>query len=383
VTPFALGLPRSISFGAGTAAQLGAITTALGGRAFLVTGANPDRHADVLRGVPIVASAQVAGEPTVPEAAAAAAAARAAGAQLVVAVGGGSAIDLGKAVAMLLGNGGEPLDYLEVVGRGLPITRRSSPFVAVPTTAGTGAEATANAVLAVPEHGLKASLRSPLMVPDHAVVDPLLTLGCPPAVTAASGMDALTQCLEPYLSLRANPVTDGWARTGLRAAGRGLRAAFADGGDVAARTDMALASLLGGLSLANAKLGAVHGFAGPLGGMVEAPHGALCAALLVPVCRANLARADARLRARFDDVARWLTGAPEAVAEDGLAWLETTVDLLAVPGLSAYGLGPADAPEAVAKAARASSMAGNPVVLDGTELAQVFLDALAGPGARR
>jgi alcohol dehydrogenase class IV len=376
MTPFALGLPRRIAFGAGTADQLGAITAGLGARVFLVTGSSPHRLASVTAGLPVVGAAQVRGEPTLQDAREAAEAARAARADVVVAVGGGSAIDLGKAVAMLLGNGGDPLDYLEVVGRGMPITAPSAPFVAVPTTAGTGAEATANAVLASPEHGLKASLRSGSMVPDVALVDPLLTLGCPPAVTAASGLDALTQCLEPYLSSKANPVTDGWARTGLMAAGRSLRTACAEGADVPARTDMALASLLGGLCLANAKLGAVHGFAGPLGGMVDAPHGALCAALLVPVCRANLARADAALRSRFDDVGRWLTGRPDAAADDALAWLAQTVAQLGVPGLAAFGLTGGDTAEVVEKAAGASSMAGNPVLLRPHELAAVFREAL-------
>src|SRR5207245_3337075 len=159
------------------------------------------------------------------------------GADVVAAVGGGSVIDLGKAVAMLLGNGGDPLDYLEVIGAGRKITRPSVPLVAVPTTAGTGAEVTANAVLASPAHRVKASLRSPTMLPRVALVDPLLTLGCPPHVTAVSGLDALTQCLEPLVSVRANPVTDGLSREGLRRAGRGLRRAHADGSDTGARTD--------------------------------------------------------------------------------------------------------------------------------------------------
>lgn len=377
---FELALPGRISFGAGCSRQLPAIVAGLGTRVLVVTGSNPARVDELVQplrdGADALEVVTVAAEPTVDDARASVAAGRALGAEVVVAIGGGSPIDLAKATAMLLGNGGDPMDYIEVVGRGQPITLPSAPLVAVPTTAGTGAEVTANAVLSVPEHAVKASLRHPSMVPRHALVDPGLTLECPANVTAAAGMDALTQCLEPYVSRRANPVTDGWARTGLRAAGRSLRAACADGSDLAARTDMSLCALMGGLALANAKLGAVHGFAGVIGGMAAAPHGAVCAALLAPACRANLARADDDGRRRFAGIARWLTSDPAAEPEDAITWLAATRDELAVPGLASYGLTEAHADEVVAKAARASSMQGNPVELSLEELTVIFLAAL-------
>ncbi len=378
VTTFALNLPQRISFGPGSVDELPSAVSAFGSRILLVTGSNPARVARVTGalGDPEVFCAPR--EPTVDDARAAAQAGRRVGAEVVVAIGGGSVIDLAKAAAMLLSNGGDPLDYLEVIGRGQPILHPSLPMIAVPTTAGTGAEVTANAVLGSAEYQIKASLRSALMIPRHAVVDPVLAVDCPPAVTAASGMDALTQCLEPFVSNKANPVTDGWARTGLIHAGRSLRAAYTDGADVAARTGMALASLLGGLALANAKLGAVHGFAAVLGGMSDAPHGAICAALLVPVCRANIARADGPLAARFDDAARWLTGDGSAVAADGLAWIEQTRTLLDIPPLSAFGLSADRSAEVVAKAARASSMQGNPVRLSEPELLEIYREALTG-----
>jgi alcohol dehydrogenase class IV len=379
---FDLALPARITFGPGRAAELPGIVAGLGSRALVVTGGSPDRVEHLLAPlraqVDALTVVRVADEPTVQDARRAAEEGAGIGASVVLAIGGGSPIDLAKAAAVLLANGGDPMDYLEVVGRGLPITRDPLPLVAAPTTAGTGAEVTANAVLGVPAHGVKVSLRHPRMVPRHAVVDPELTLGCPPAVTAASGMDALTQCLEPYLSKRANPVTDGWARTGLIAAGRSLREAHADAADLAARTDMAMCSLLGGLALANAKLGAVHGFAGVIGGLSGAPHGAICAALLAPVCRANLARADVDLRRRFDDVGRWLTGDPGARAQDGIAWIEHLVSDLGIPALASLGLGPGHAGEVVAGAARASSMQGNPVALSAEELTAVYLAALEG-----
>jgi alcohol dehydrogenase class IV len=284
-------------------------------------------------------------------------------------------------VATLLGNGGDTLDYLEVVGSGQAITRPAVPCVAVPTTAGTGAEVTANAVLAVPSHRIKASLRSPLMIPRVALVDPLLTVSCPPPVTAASGLDALIQCLEPFVSVQATPLTDGLAREGLRRAGTGLRAAYADGGDLAARADMATCSLLGGMALANAKLGAVHGLAGVIGGTADVPHGLACAALLAPVIEANvraarLSPSGADVLERYTEAAALLTRQSDASVEDGLAWIRETLTLLQVPGLAAFGLGPQQADDIAAKALVSSSMKGNPVPLSHADLEAILLQAL-------
>jgi alcohol dehydrogenase class IV len=336
----------------------------------------------------------VAAEPTVELARAGVAAAREHGADIVAAIGGGSVIDAGKAVAMLLGNGGDPLDYLEVIGSGRAITRPAVPFIAVPTTAGTGAEVTANAVLASLEHRVKASLRSPLMIPRIALVDPQLTVSCPPPVTAASGLDALTQCLEPLVSPRASPLTDGLASEGLRHAAAGLRAAYADGEDLTARADMATCALLGGMALANAKLGAVHGLAGVIGGIADVPHGIACATLLAPVIEANVqalrSRGDGVQRGqggqgvqgvhpaldRYARAARLLTGEPAASVQDGLAWIRQTLTLLAVPGLATFGIGPQHADEIAAKALTSSSMQGNPVVLSHGDLKATLLRAL-------
>ncbi len=368
-----------VLFGAGRAAELPGVLAGLGTRALVCTGRDPARHAGLLAGLGVPAEVfPVAAEPTVELARAGVAAAREHGADVVVAIGGGSVIDAGKAVAALLGNGGDPLDYLEVIGSGRPITRPAAPCVAVPTTAGTGAEVTANAVLASPAHRLKASLRSPLMIPRVALVDPGLTVSCPPPVTAASGLDALTQCLEPFVSGRANPLTDGLAREGLRRAAAGLRAAYADGGDLAARADMAVCALLGGMALANAKLGAVHGLAGVVGGSADVPHGLACATLLAPVIEANVRALPAGHPAldRYAEAARLLTGQPAATIEDGLAWIHETLVLLAVPGLAAFGLGPEHADEIAAKAMTSSSMQGNPVPLSHEDLRAALIQAL-------
>jgi alcohol dehydrogenase class IV len=382
---FEFATAARIMVGPGRAEKLPTVLAALGSRVLVCTGAKPERQAQLLASVGLPAAVfPVAAEPTVELARAAVATAREHGADVVAAIGGGSVIDTGKAVAMLLANGGDPLDYLEVVGSGQDITRGAVPCIAVPTTAGTGAEVTANAVLAVPSHGVKASLRSPLMIPRVALVDPLLTVSCPPAVTAASGLDALTQCLEPFVSVQATPLTDGLAREGLRRASAGLRAAYADGSDTSARADMALCSLLGGMALANAKLGAVHGLAGVVGGVADVPHGMACAALLAPVVEANVrvlrastpgAVADDFLD-RYAEAARLLTGHPAASIEDGLAWIRETVALLAVPGLAAAGLGRRHLDDIAAKALTSSSMKGNPVALSQADLKAILLQAL-------
>ncbi len=379
---FGFATAGRIMAGAGRAAELPGVLAGLGSRVLVCTGANPARHAGMLAGLGLPAVVfPVAGEPTIELARAGVAAAREHGADVIAAIGGGSVIDAGKAVAMLLGNGGDPLDYLEIVGSGREITQPAVPCVAVPTTAGAGAEVTANAVLAAPAHHLKASLRSPLMIPRVALVDPQLTVSCPAPVTAASGLDALTQCLEPYVSVQANPLTDGLAREGLGRAAAGLRAAYADGNDLAARADMAVCALLGGIALANAKLGAIHGLAGVIGGTADVPHGMACAALLAPVIEANVQALRSRqpghpALARYAETARLLTGKPAASTEDGIAWIRETITLLQVPGLAAFGIRPEHADDVAGKAIRSSSMQGNPVALSHTDLRAILLQAI-------
>jgi len=321
------------------------------------------------------------GEPTVDVVRQGAQLAREADCAVVIALGGGSAIDAGKAIAALLANGGDPLDYLEVVGQAKPLTRPSAPFIAIPTTAGTGSEVTRNAVLASPEDGVKASLRSPHMLPALAVVDPELTLDLPRALTASTGLDALTQLIEPCVSNRANPMTDLYCAEGLRLAASALRRAWRDGHDLAARTDMSFASLLGGLALANAGLGAVHGFAAPLGGMFDASHGALCAALLPHAMRMNIAALNAspshsESLLRYAAVARILTGRADATPDDGADWVDHLCRDLEIRPLSAYGVRPTDVPALADKAARASSMKANPIALTQGQLEELLTRAI-------
>ncbi len=306
--------------------------------------------------------------------------ARSFGAELIIAFGGGSALDAGKAIAAFATNHGDVFDYLEVIGRAQPLANPSLPVIAVPTTAGTGSEVTRNAVLASPEHGVKVSVRSPSMLPRVALVDPTLTYTMSPAVTAATGLDALTQLIEPFVSVRANLMTDAFCREGLHHAARALLPAVRRG-DHTARGEMSFASLCGGLALANAGLGAVHGFAGPFGGMFGAPHGAVCAALLPEVCAANVRALrkrvpDHRSLQRYREIATILTGSDDATIEDAIAHLRSLITGFEIPPLSTYGFTAAHIPELVEKARVASSMKANPIVLLVSELSAILYACL-------
>jgi alcohol dehydrogenase class IV len=378
---FEFATAQRIVFGQGTVAELPVIALGYGKRAFVVTGKDRIRRAGLLadleaKGLTCIIFG-VAGEPTVDLVRAGAMAFRDAACHLVIAIGGGSAIDAGKAIAALASNPGDILDYLEIVGRGSALPQPPVPFIAVPTTAGTGSEVTRNAVLASPEHRVKASLRSPLMLPRVALVDPELTFGLPPALTAGTALDALTQLIEPYVCNRANPITDALCLDGLRHAARCIPML----GKPESRMGMSYASLLGGFALANAGLGVVHGFAAPVGGMFDAPHGAVCAAILPHGMRANLSAlrrraAESQAIDRYREIAAILTGDADANAEEGCLWVEDHVQALGIPRLASYGIQTGDVPDIVEKAARAGSMKANPVSLTAEELSNVLMSAI-------
>ena len=365
-----------IVFGPGAAKKaLPETAKAMGVRPLLVTGRRSPLPYEA--GVRYI----VSGEPTVQTARDGVALYRKEGCDFVVAVGGGSVIDAGKAIAALVTNSGEPLDYLEVVGRGASFEHSPAPFIAVPTTAGTGSEVTRNAVLGVPEHQVKASLRGQAMLPKVAIVDPELCIGLPSEITVFTGLDALTQVIEPFVSIRANAMTDLYCLEGMRRVRRSLRNAFHDGSNLEARADMSYASLLGGLSLANAGLGVVHGFAAPIGGMFPAPHGGVCAALLPHGMRANIRALRSRAPAhealrRYKVVAEVLTGNPGAEPEAGIDWVAQLCSDLNVAPLSRYGITSAHVAELSEKASKASSMKANPLPLSPEELKEVVASAL-------
>ena len=370
MTSFTFATAGRIAFGAGRRAELAAAVAALGSRPLVCTGSDPSRHAELIATLPGARTFAVPGEPTLNLVRAGAAAARARGADVVVGLGGGAVLDAAKIIAALATNGGDPLDYAEVIGEGRPLAVRSLPVVAVPTTAGTGSEVTANGVVTSPEHKVKVSLRSASMLPAVALVDPELTIACPPSVTAHAGLDALVQCIEPFVSPFANPLVDGFCREGIRRAASGLRRAYTHPDDVEARSDVSLCALLSGLALANGKLGAAHGLAGPLGGYLGAPHGAITAAVMVAVSEHNLTGAGAVAVARYAEVGELLTGRRDPRAF--LDWWAETASQLGVPGLAELGLD-ADGIEPVAEAAsKASSTKGNPVPMTTADLAGVL-----------
>lgn len=386
---FEFATATRIAFGSGSLAELSAAARALGRRPLVVTGRNParaQRALDLLADAGLSpATFPIEHEPSTEDIVRAVTHAREHACDFVIGFGGGSALDSTKAIAALLTNPGDLHDYLEVVGRAQPLPQPAAPCIAIPTTAGTGSEVTRNAVLSAARPGaatrVKVSLRSPHMLPRLAIVDPDLTRDLPPTLSATTGLDALTQLIEPYVSSRANPLVNALCVEGIRRAARSLRRTVENGRDTAAREDMSLASLFGGLALANAGLGAVHGFAGPIGGLFPAPHGALCAALLPHVIEANLAALQSRAPthpslARYDELARLVTNQPHATAPDLVHWTRDLISVLRIPPLSAYKITRDDFPLIVEAAAQASSMKANPISLTPAELTTILTRAL-------
>jgi alcohol dehydrogenase class IV len=382
---FEFATATRILFGAGAIEKSGKIITDLGRRALVVTGSSPDRSKPFLNvlcehGVEHHLFS-IDGEPTVSVVEQGKRYADQEKCDLVIGFGGGSALDAGKAIAILVANPGDINNYLEVIGRSQPFVNPSIPYIAIPTTAGTGTEVTRNAVLGSKEHRIKVSLRSPSMLPRLAIVDPQLTYNLPAQITAFSGMDALTQLIESFVSNKANPLTDAFCREGAKRVARSLERAFVDGTDAAAREDMSLASLMGGLALANAKLGAVHGFAGPMGGMYDAPHGAICARLLAPVILVNIIalherQPESEALQRYTELATILTGNNSSRPEDGIAWVERVTKKFEIPPLSYWGIKEDEFEVLIEKAAVASSMGGNPIKLTVKEMRQIIDKAI-------
>ena len=382
---FEFATASRIIFGQGTVKEVAPMASKMGNCALLVTGRNVERAGPLSgslknTGMKIV-TFSVSDEPTIELTIEGVELARQNASDIVIGMGGGSVIDTAKAIAALLTNSGDIIDYLEVIGRGKPLSRPSAPCIAIPTTAGTGAEVTKNAVLTSKEHKVKVSLRSPTMLPDLAIVDPELTYSMPPSLTASTGLDALTQVLEPFVSVKSNPLTDTICIEGLKRAARSLHRAFKDGSDTKAREDMAIVSLFGGLTLANSKLGAVHGIAGPMGGMFPVPHGVICARLLPFVVEVNV-RALQRHKSqqyllRYDQVAQVLTGKSNAKAEEGIARIHDLCDALDIPGLSDFGITEDHFPDLIASSKKASSMKGNPVNLTDEELTEILQKAVS------
>jgi len=374
-----------IILGSGVSKEIGEHAAELGRTALLLvnqSGADPSVVLSSLGQAGIATRIlTVKGEPTIQLVEAGVKDAKASGCDLVIGFGGGSAIDAAKAIAVLARNPGEIMDYLEVIGHGRMLERPGWPVIAIPTTAGTGAEVTRNAVLSSPERHIKVSLRSSLLLPRLALVDPELTMSLPPAVTAATGMDALTQVIEPFVSKRASLLVDPLCREAMARGVNALKRAYRDGADLQAREEMSLVSLFSGLALANAGLGAVHGFASLIGGMFEAPHGAICARLLPEVMRVNIKALQERQPqdgklSRYQEAARLLTGEPAATLMDSIDLIKELCLELGIPDLAVYGISSGDITTLVSQAPNTSSMKANPIVLSAVEMREILESAL-------
>ena len=384
--PFSIArLPR-IEFGSGALEKLPEISAGYGSRLLLVTGQRS--FAESEPGTRLFAQlhqrgmaweqVRVSGEPSPEFVDATVAALRGTPFDAVVGIGGGSALDAAKAIAGLLRPGNSVMDHLEGVGPELPYHGPSTPFIAVPTTAGTGSEATKNAVLTAPG-GFKKSFRDDRLVAEWAIVDPDLLATCPPALIAADGLDAFTQILESFVSTRANPLTDALARSGIMAARDALPALHRQQ-SAAARAPMAYASLMSGICLAQTGLGAVHGLASPLGAFFPIPHGVVCGTLVAAATASNIAALEARAPdhpalPKYGEIGRRFAMQKGLSGPDARAFLVDSLRRwevqLALPRLAAYGIGESDLPRIVA-ASRGGSMKTNPIVLTDAELTDIL-----------
>ena len=307
---------------------------------------------------------------------------RGAGIECVLGIGGGSVLDAAKAIAGLLKPGNSVMDHLEGVGPEHPYQGPPTPFIAVPTTAGTGSEATKNAVLSVPgPQGFKKSFRDEKLVPEYAVVDPDLLASCPPALIAANGLDAFTQLLESFVSTRAGPYTDALALSGMGAVRDGLLAWYEGNSNAAeGREKMAYAALVSGITLAQTGLGSVHGLAAPLGAFFSIPHGVVCGTLMAAATRVNIEVMEARdpqnpALAKYAQAGRLFRGRSHVDEVGARVFLLHTLDTwtrrLGLPSLSSLGVSDADIPRVVADC-RGSSMRTNPVALTDDEVARIL-----------
>jgi len=383
-TRFEFATAKWIIFGEGSANKIADNALNLGSKPLIVTGKNKNRCKflldDFTKKKIKFEIFSVTGEPTTQVVTECLNMAKHSKTDVIIGIGGGSAIDAGKAVSALITNGGDLFDYLEVIGRGKPINKPTIPFIAVPTTAGTGTEVTKNAVIKSNEHSVKVSLRSPFMLPDIAILDPMLTYSMPKEVTASTGLDAFTQVIEPYVSIKANMLTDAICKEGIKRISRSLLKAFNNPTDAKAREDMCIGSLFGGIALANAKLGAVHGFAGPMGGMIGAPHGVVCGILLPYVIKANIKALEERkptseVFKKYEKVAKIVTKNEKAKPRDLIRWTDELYEKLNMPHLSEVDLKEEQIEELISKAKISNSMKGNPIVLTDEELKGIIKDA--------
>jgi alcohol dehydrogenase class IV len=381
---FEFSMATRILFGEGRLSEVASIAASKGNRAFILT----DSYERVEKLIKSLLDLKmsfyifvVKNEPTINIVLMAIRILRESIFDVIISMGGGSTIDAGKAANALAVNPGDPLGYFEVIGSGDIIKVPPLPFIAIPTTAGTGSEVTRNSVISFPEKGIKVSLRSPFLQPTVAVVDPELSYSMPPKLTASTGFDALTQVIEPFICNASTPLTDTFCRAGIFLGSKSLLLAYNNGNNRSARQDMSLVSLFGGLALSNARLGAVHGLAGPLGGLHPIPHGVICACLLPLVMEANFRAMRSRMPnspilIRFTEIAQLLTGKSNSDAGEAITFLFELKEKLSIPHLGKYGLVPDEIPKLIEQAQNSSSMKGNPIKLSDLELISILEQAI-------
>ena len=388
--PFSISQLPKIEFGAGSINKVPSIAASFGKRALLVTGGrsfvNSDHWEKLQKDLKAQGitweSLKVSGEPSPGLVDEVVSNLRGMDFDVVIGIGGGSVMDGAKAIAGLLKPGNSVMDYLEGVGPELPYAGPATPFIAVPTTAGTGSEATKNAVLSLQgKKGFKKSFRHETLVPRYAVVDPDLLATCPPELIAANGMDALTQLLESYVSTKANPFTDALAMSGLTAARDSLLHWYDGVGDVGdARAKMAYAALLSGITLAQVGLGSVHGLASPLGAFFPIPHGVVCGTLVAEATRVNIETMESRdaenpALVKYSKAGRLFRG--KAHLDDAGArvvlvhTLAEWTEHMKLPRLASYGVAESELDHVVTHC-RGSSMKTNPIVLTDAEVRTIL-----------
>ena len=364
---FSFESPTGIYFGAGESERLADLPAPYGRRVLVLTGRSwlsssgwQDRLKKILQKYTVRFFACASGEPSVESIEEAREGVSDFDPEVLVAVGGGSVLDTAKALSALISLKESPLEYLEGVGKGRRLEEPGIPWIAVPTTSGTGAEVTKNSVIRAKEKGAKKSLRSPYLIAAYAVVDPELTLDLPLRITGISGMDALTQLIESYVSRKAQPMVGALVRDALPGMLTALKKLSEDLQDLDARTDAAYGSMISGIALANAGLGAAHGFASGIGGLFDIPHGLICAVCLPYVVERNATEIEA-------PIGRLLREAGLYTGGDPLGWLVAEIRALFEPyglekDLRSFGIG-RDRIEEIAERSSGSSMSGNPVPL--------------------
>jgi alcohol dehydrogenase class IV len=373
--------PTRIIFGKGGFRKCGVLARELGNNALVITGSGKvsvDGLRNLLRAEGIKwTEYRVKDEPNIGIILDGIRIAKDAKCDHVICLGGGSVMDAGKAIAAMMTNPGNLMDYLEVVGKGNSVNIQGLPVINIPTTAGTGSEITRNSVILVPEGKVKVSMRGKGMVAAIALIDPELTYSLSPETTATTGMDALTQVIEAYMSNSANPISDAYAIEGIRRGAESVLKAFQHGRDEEARENMVLTALFSGIALSQAGLGAVHGFAGVIGGLTDAPHGAICACLLSSALRANFEEINKKIDdndslIRFSKISQILTGTSTASPQSAIQWIRDLCKKLEIKGLSSLGVKMEDFDSIVQKAVVSSSMKKNPVILSEDALHRIL-----------